>query len=167
MNKFPFLVPENNFIYNLTLTLHIISKLSLSLRGKQVLNFDRLLAYSYLFRNPVILNKVVVMLEKGALDLSYEEENSIASFTTNINELYNRDKLRILVKHLILRKLITVEFDKSLGVLFNSSEAGVEVIESCNETYIKRLDEFALTLKKLQAVTVSKIEHAINGSLGK
>ena len=165
MKKLPFIIPEEDFLYNLNLVLNIVHTLPETSTGKKVLNLDRILIYFYLIRNPIILNRVSKYLQKGSVILSQEEGNSIAGSHSNLDDLFDREKLKMILKQLIVCEYINVDCDEKLGILYSSSPKGSEtVIQNQGEHLLRVLDFFNL-LKKFQSLSISKIEKAVSANL--
>ena len=177
----PYLLIDDDFALNFTLLTLIINKMSLSSRKNSVLDFERLQIYLYLTKNPSKINKILSLAGKKIVPINTQYTYTIESLSTNVDMLFEREKLKILLKELAARGMLACEFDNTSGVLkylLNDNGklfakkvcAPFNVIED-NEKYVQNLLEqnyftdsleVINSLSALQSQTNSKLNSYLN-----
>lgn len=177
----PYLLIDDDFSLNFTLLTLIIDKMSLSSRNNSVLDFERLQIYLYLVKNPSKINEVLSLAGKPIASINTQYTYTIESLSTNVDMLFEREKLKTLLKELAARGMLACEFDNKSGVLkYLLNDNGklfikkvsnpLNIIQS-NENYSQSLLEqnyfndsleVINSLSSLQSQTNSKLNYYLN-----
>ncbi|MCH7373583.1 ABC-three component system middle component 4 [Aeromonas sp. MR16] len=113
----PYLLIDDDFSLNLSLVVMIIKRHSLSSKKKAILDFEKLQIFLYLTKNPSKINPILSLAGKKNASISSQYTYTIESLSTNVDMLFDRSKLRILLKELAARGFLTCEFDSKDGAL--------------------------------------------------
>ena len=137
MNKqsLPYLLIDDDFSLNFSLVVMIIKKLGLSSKKNAVLDFEKLQIFLYLTKNPSKINSMLTLAGKNFVAIRTQYTYTIESLSTNVDMLFDRKKLKTLLKELAARGLLSCEIDNKKGTLkYLLSEKGDVFFEQiCNQ----------------------------------
>lgn len=162
MSELPYLEPSDDFSLNVGLVSVILETLSETKRGKKVLNFERIQIFLYLVLRPHVLNKILRRQGKSEVVLSEVEFFSINSISSNVDPLFDRKKIKLILQFLGTQKFLDVTYTKNDGFLFNLSEAGTLYAKNFHDNYFEDIRRFSIKLSNLQSISLSKLNADLN-----
>ena len=165
MNSLPYIVPEKEMGLVLGKFLMIISVLGKTKRGKWVINVEKIQIFTYLITNPVVLNKVLLYLNKDGVEVTEKEFFSVKTISQNIDSLFDLKLVKNLLKVSASKKFLEIKYDKVNGFVFYLSEEGLKAVDSFEGDYFLRINRYLNTMMPLQTESVSKINNAISAVL--
>ncbi|MCX4036935.1 MULTISPECIES: ABC-three component system middle component 4 [Aeromonas] len=177
----PYLLIDDDFSLNLSLVVMIIKRHSLSSKKNAVLDFEKLQIFLYLTKNPSKINSMLSLAGKKIASISSQYTYTIESLSTNVDMLFDRSKLKTLLRELAARGLLACEFDSKDGTLkyllsnngelfFQSIYDKKSIIENeCEDTlnsitqnYFHASMEVIDSLSALQSQTNSKLNYYLS-----
>ena len=161
MSKLPYFTPDNDLSLNVGLIILILDKLGSTSRGKLILNNERLRAYLYLIKNPLILNKVLQIFDYPAVRLEIYDEYSVASISVNLDPLYDDHQLKSFLKVLAGYEFIDVKYKKNEGFVYTLSSKGKMIEKSIDDDYFHSVRKYIRAIEYLSNVSTSNLNAAI------
>ncbi|MBK3468625.1 ABC-three component system middle component 4 [Pseudomonas sp. MF6776] len=127
----PYLLIDDDFSLNYSLLALIIYKLGLSPKNNAVLDFEKIQAFMYLAKNPSKINEVLRLAGKKFIPIDSQYTYTIESLSTNVDILFNRSKLKTLIKELAARGMLACDNQTDPGsIKYLLSPAGRLFVES-------------------------------------
>jgi predicted transcriptional regulator len=184
----PYISIDDNFSLNLSLTVLIIDKLGLSSKKSATLDFEKIQILLYLVKNPSKINAILKLAEKKFTPINSQYTYTIESLSTNVDILFDRSKLKYLIKELAARGMLVCEKAKPQDSLkYLLSEQGKEFskqlqpLEHNNSDeilrptspsspsspipyYFSAVTEVIASLSALQSQTNSKLNSYLNAT---
>lgn len=127
----PYLLIDDDFSLNYSLLALIIYKLGLSSKNNAVLDFEKIQVFIYLAKNPSKINEVLRLAGKKFVPIDSQYTYTIESLSTNVDILFNRSKLKTLIKELAARGMLVCDNQTDPGsIKYLLSPAGSLFVES-------------------------------------
>jgi len=164
LEDLPFIIPEEDSELNLLLILLIIYYLNSTSRGTHILDLERLNIYIYLVKNPHILHKVLIKLNKKSFLLKSYEFSSYKAENNNSEAFYNSEAVGYYIQILASNNLVNIEYNEKVGFVFIPSE-DVDNHINVNTTYLKRSVDLINKIKQINSISISKINTEIKNIL--
>ncbi|WP_166370312.1 ABC-three component system middle component 4 [Psychromonas sp. SA13A] len=165
--RLPFLDADDDLFINLSIVLLIITALGKTNRGALKVNNEMLHIFLYLVKNPIVLNKVLMILNKNTIQLNESDSYSISSISPNIDLLFDRNLIQSLLTILISKKLIEVIYKKNDGFFYIASEQGVLLTSKLQDEYLLDVSHRCEKLKGILSISKSLLNQSINNTLSK
>ncbi|MDC5850830.1 hypothetical protein OPW32_16670 [Vibrio europaeus] len=162
MSSLPYIQPNKDKYYNLGIILILLSKLSRSKRGKLSINLERLQIFYFLVTRPVLMNEVLSCAGKKLSGLDEVDVYSVSTISQNVDELFDKKKVRTLLKELVSYGYIQVHLTGSDGFVFELNELGKLKAEELDCGYFEKISTFSESLKLLLSESTSKLNSYIN-----
>lgn len=162
MSKLPYFQPDKDLFLNISICILIIHSMAITKRGKKVLTIDKLQTFYFLIMRPFFLNKVLNTAGKPQIYMEKEEYYTVDTLSINVDELFNRKKIKELLKILSVKKLVNFTYDKKEGFLIELNENGIPMLDSLDENYHFRVKRYLEGLSSLQSESSSKLNGYIN-----
>jgi len=181
----PYISIDDDFSLNLSLTALIIEKLGLNSKKNAVLDFEKIQIFLYLVKNPSKINTILKIADKKFTPINSQYTFTIESLSTNVDILFDRGKLKHLIKELAARGMLICEKTKSQdSIKYLLSEQGkafakgLEIQEHTNPLkilnatstqtttphYFSAAAEVIASLSALQSQTNSKLNSYLNAT---
>ncbi|OPB14126.1 hypothetical protein BFW91_08325 [Pseudomonas fluorescens] len=179
----PYLLIDDDFSLNYSLLALIIYKLGLSSKKNAILDFEKIQIFIYLTKNPSKINEVLRLAGKKFVPLNSQYTYTIESLSTNVDILFNRSKLKTLIRELAARGMLECDnqTDPS-SIKYLLSPAGSLFVESLiysnsdeflspspqkpvnqdTHNYFSSALEVIDSLSTLQAQTTTKLHSYLN-----
>lgn len=157
----PFLNADEDVHVNIGIIIIIIGTLSQTNKKVPKLNNEKLHAFYFLVKNPVVLNSFLNTTGKGNVILSEIDSFSVTSISPNLEPLFDRMLLKSLLAILISKKLIDVVYKENKGFFYSLTPTGEAVLHSLKEEFFI---EIKLLCEKLKSV-ISLNETIFNSAL--
>lgn len=123
----PYISIDDDFSLNFSLTALIIEKLGLTSKKNAALDFEKIQIFLYLVKNPSKINTILKLAEKKFTPINSQYTYTIESLSTNVDILFDRGKLKHLIKELAARGMLICERAKSQdSIKYLLSEQGKE-----------------------------------------
>lgn len=98
----------------------------------------------YLAKNPSKINEVLALAGKRFVPINTQYIYTIESLSTNVDMLFDRKKLKVLLKELAARGMLACEFDVKAGVLkYLLNENGLLFVEKICSPSISNVDDYS------------------------
>ncbi|RAJ92925.1 ABC-three component system middle component 4 [Aliidiomarina maris] len=162
MNKLPFIQPERELHYNLGILLLILGSLAQTSRNKKVLTIDKIQSFYFLVTKPSFLNKVLMLANKRQIAIDDVDYYTVDTLSVNLDELFDRERLLIMIKILSSKKYLSSEYSSSEGFLFELTDAGKYIVSKLESGYFRKIKLFIKQLSSLQSQSPSKLNGYIN-----
>lgn len=162
MNNLPYLRPEKDYYYNIGILLIIVGNLARTKRSKLVLSIDKLQTFYFLVTRPVFLNKVLSLAGKNQFSLPHSDFFTVDTISPNVDELFNREKIKSLLKSISARGFLAVSFSEKEGFLFELNDLGRAKLKHLSGGYFDKINSFVASLANLQSESASKLNSYIN-----
>ncbi|MDU4057709.1 MAG: ABC-three component system middle component 4 [Pseudomonas oryzihabitans] len=177
-NNLPYLLIDDDLSLNFSIVVIILSKLSFSARGNAMLDFEKLQIFFYLVKNPSKINPMLALAGKKLSLIKPQYTFTVESLSSNVDVLYDRSKLKLLLKNMAARGMLecdNITDPKSLkyylspaGISFaenlihSNSNSSIAVNERSNEdqyhkSYFKTTLDIAEALAPLQSLPTTKL----------
>lgn len=127
----PYILIDDDFNLNYCLVALLLYKLGVSPKNNAVLDFDRLQIFLYLTKYPSKINSVLHLAGKKFAAINSQYTYTIESLSTNVDMLFDRAKLKYLLRHLAARGMLACDKTsdpRSLKYLLSPS--GKQFVES-------------------------------------
>ncbi len=115
MSKLPFIQPERELHYNLGILLLILGSLAQTSRNKKVLTIDKIQSFYFLVTKPAFLNKVLMLANKRQIAIDDVDYYTVDTLSVNVDELFDRERLLIMIKILSSKNYLSSEYSSSEG----------------------------------------------------
>jgi len=165
VTKLPYIRPERELHYNIGVLLLILDSLAQTKRQKKVLTIDKIQTFYFLVTRPAFLNKVLLIADESQIDIDGTDYYTVDTLSVNVDELFDRKRLLVLIKILSAKKYLSVEYSNSEGFLFDLSETGKSKAEQIQEGYFCKIKLFIKQLSLLQSHSSSRLNGYINAVL--
>lgn len=162
MNNLPYLQPDKDFFLNVGIVMLIIDGLAITKRKKKMLTMDILQTFYFLVTRPVFLNRVLDQAGKEKITMSEDEYYNVVTLSVNFDELFDRDKLKLIIKFLSSKNWLEVNYSEKDGFLFQLNTEGELLVKSLSENYFIKINRYINKLKLLQSDNSSKLNSYIN-----
>lgn len=162
MNKLPYLQPDKDLFLNVSICILIIDSMAITKREKRVLTIDKLQTFYFLIMRPFFLNKILNVAGKPQIYMEKEEYYTIDTLSVNVDELFNRKRIKELLKILSAKKIIDLTYDRKEGFLIELNHKGDSLLDELNENYHLRIRRYLEGLSSLQSESSSKLNGYIN-----
>ncbi len=167
MTNLPYIQLEQELHYNLGVLLLILDSLAQTKRKKKVLTIDKIQTFYFLVTRPVFLNKVLCLANKIKIDIDDDDYYTVDTLSVNVDELFDRERLLIMIKILSSKKYLLVEYSDSEGFLFDLNEVGKAKAQQIQEGYFRKIRLFIKQLSSLQSQSPSRLSWYVNSVLKK
>lgn len=165
MNRLPYLDPDRELSLNLGILLIILDCLSVTKREKRVLTLDKAQIFMYLASSPVMLNRVLAVAGMNEVAMDENEYYTVSSISSNVDPLFNREKIKHLFKQLTAKSLLEVSYSSKDGFLFELNDAGKEKAQYLTDNYFSSTRKYVKQLGKLQSTSIGMLNSYINMAL--
>lgn len=162
MSDLPYLQPDKDVFLNASICILIIGFLSSTKRKKKVLTIDKLQTFYFLVMRPAFLNKVLAIAGKPQVFMEREEYYTVDNLAVNVDELFNRGKLKEILKVLSAKKIIDFTYDQKDGFLVELSPYGTNLLNNLGGNYLIKIRRYLDGLSALQSESSSKLSGYIN-----
>lgn len=165
----PYISIDDDFSLNFSLLAILISKLAITSRSSVVLDFEKIQIFLYLVKNPAKINAVLKLAGKKFTPIDSKYTYTIESLSTNVDILFDRSKLKFLLKELAARGMLAC--DKGDGndtVKYLLSEKGVLFADSLllradnKSEYFSDVLRIINSISPLQSQTNTKLNAFLN-----
>lgn len=162
MNNLPYLIPDDDVDLNVALLLLLVEALGTSQRGKLLLNKEKLLLFMYLIKNPIMLDRLLVVLGDPGLNLSQTELYSVNSIAVNLDPLFDNRLIKPLLKICAAKKLISVSYRKDDGFMFLLTSEGHELVTKLSGDYFENIRDYLKRIKNLKSESITNLYRVLN-----
>ena len=167
MSNLPYLNLENDLCLNSGIIILLIKELSKSSKGNSILSLDKLQILYFLITRPSFLNKVLLLDGKPTFEMHESEYFNVSAQSINVDELFDKNKLRLIIQFLAAKKLLEFSYTDKDGFVVELSEKGSLVATSLSDDYFSRIQKYIDSTRKLRSLSVSKLDSLINTVLKK
>lgn len=165
MNNFPYFIPDEELELNVALLMIILFYLAKTKYGKLTLNNEKLSLYMFLLKNPVVLNQLLINMNKGRIELSDIEYFSVESISTNYDSLYNTLFIKDLLQITSAKNYLDVTYKKVDGFMYTLTPDGERVVASLNGKYFNRIKQYLKVMQTIQSEQTSHVKTVLNNIL--
>ena len=162
MVDLPYIEPSEELSINLGALTILLQELAITKRGKHVLNIERLQIFFYLALKPEIMNRILSEASKPTALLREDEYFTASTTGFNMDPLYDRKKIKMLLQILAAKSLLKISYDKNDGFLFELNQSGVSFSEDLKQIYFEDVRRIASHLKHLQSTSTNNLNKYIN-----
>ena len=158
----PFIDVDNDLNFNLALVLCTINEFSLNKLNNLKLDFSKLQILVYLLKNPSKINSFLECSGRKHAAIDDKQLNTIESLSINVDVLFNRDKMKTILKLLLSKGLVSVINDDKNGLSYFLTPNGKNVVSELTGGYFDIVISHLSALKPLQSIASTKLFSTIN-----
>ncbi|WP_277591805.1 ABC-three component system middle component 4 [Pseudomonas chlororaphis] len=177
----PYIMIDDDFYLNYSLLVLILYRQGLSTKKNATLDFEKLQIFLYLTKNPSKINPILNLAGKKFAPISAQYTYTIESLSTNVDMLFDRAKLKSLLKELASRGMLSCDKTDPSSIKYLLSEPGTlfaqRLIESATihqdsikpeprylstQSYFPAALEVIDSLSALQSQSNSKLNSFLN-----
>lgn len=130
-HSLPYVLIDDDFNLNYCLVVLILHRLGLSPKNNPVLDFERLQIFLYLTKYPSKINSILNLAGKKFADINSQYTYTIESLSTNVDMLFDRAKLKYLLRHIAARGMLACDKTSDPRSLkYFLSPRGTQFVES-------------------------------------
>lgn len=108
------------------------------------------------------MNQVLSLSGKNVKKLEEVDVYSVSTISQNVDELFDKNKIRALLKELISYGYIDVNLTEKDGFVFELSNIGKSKVKDLKSGYFLKIISFSESLKLLLSESTSKLNSYIN-----
>jgi ABC-three component (ABC-3C) system Middle Component 4 len=153
---------DDDFFFNVAITIILMEKLAVNRNGKFKLDFDKLQIFLYLIRNPSKINLLLEGLGKKPQFIDTKQIYTIESLSNNVDILYDRSRLKCILQKIAALEMLQTEIDEKGIVYFALSQRGVEAAQDLKKEHFTNVSETIQNLQGIQSVTTPKLFSMLN-----
>ncbi|MCK8520070.1 hypothetical protein M0D21_00710 [Aquimarina sp. D1M17] len=139
----------------------LLNNLSRNSKKEPILTLEKIAAFEFLTKHPVILNRILYLKNKELINLSNTEKYSIEALFPDRGSLFNFSDIKTLLNLLIAYKMVDVKIKKDFEVNYFITEIGLDYAKTLNSKYFIRLDNIYKKLNSLKSLSYSNINKFI------
>lgn len=129
-HNLPYLLIDDDFSLNFSIVALVLFKLSHSVKGNAMLDFDKLQIFLYLVKNPSKINPMLALAGKKLSPIKSRYIYTIESLSSNVDVLFDRSKLKFLLKHMAARGMLECDnFTNLKSLKYYLSPVGIRFVE--------------------------------------
>ncbi|MGK9416171.1 ABC-three component system middle component 4 [Pseudomonas cedrina] len=163
ISSLPYLPIDEEFDLNVAILALLLLKMAQSGRGNLVLDFEKIQIFLYLIKNPSKISKVLRLADKPNTPLDKRLTHTIESMSSNVDILFDRRKVKLLIRRLASLGFLKCEGDaKSSSIRYALSDIGNNFAcslagEAADKNYFYSLIEIISKLGPLQSQPTTKL----------
>lgn len=161
-NILPFFDPTKDIDLNVGILLILLNSLARTNRGTLLINNEKLHAYFYLVRNPVLLDRLLVQLGRTGVPLDEAELYSVNSISINLDPLFDSSWIKTLIGFAASKNLIAVEYRKSDGFMYYLTDAGVSITKQLEGEYFSLVEKYVRGIHQIKSLRTSELTKSLN-----
>lgn len=146
----------------LGILLLILNNLAKTKKNKKVLTTDKIQSFYFLVTRPAFLNKVLILAGKKQLSINESDYYTVDTLSVNVDELFDRERLLIMIKALSAKNFLAAEYSSDDGFLFDLTDHGKNAANKLKSGYFHKILLFIEQLTSLQSESPSKLNGYIN-----
>ncbi|MFJ2492397.1 ABC-three component system middle component 4 [Pseudomonas iridis] len=169
--ELPYISIDDDFSLNFSILILLISKLALTSKNTAILDFEKIQIFFYLVKNPAKINSILRLAGKKFAPIDSRYTYTIESLSTNVDILFDRTKLKFLLKELAARGMLACDKgDSNKSVKYLLSDRGDEFAKQLLLNSDKKSEYFSAaadvinSLSSLQSQTNSKLNSFLNAT---
>ena len=162
MTRLPYIQPERELHYNLGILILILKNLARTKRNKKVLTIDKIQSFYFLVTRPAFLNNVLRLADKRQIHIDDVDYYTVDTLSVNVDELFDRDRLLMMIKILSSKNYLFSEYSNTEGFLFDLTDIGKSIADKLDEGYFRKIQLFIEQLSLLQSQSPTKLNGYIN-----
>ncbi|HID9469253.1 TPA: ABC-three component system middle component 4 [Serratia liquefaciens] len=165
MNKLPYISVDDTLEINMLILMVILSTLGKNRNSTPILNFEKIQCLFYLIKNPSKINKVLRSNDKEEIFIDSKITYTVESQSVNVDILYSRDKLKVVIKSLAYFGFLDVVSDSSNEIKYLTTSKGDDFLNSIDSSYIHTITTLSKKIKPLASQSAQKSIKSINSLL--
>lgn len=160
-NNLPYIYVDEEYYFNISLLALIINSFGMATPRKYFLDLDKMQFFIYLVKNPSKINIIMNAFGKAPVLLNETQTYTIESISVNIDILFDRAKMKYLLKMLAKYGMLGVtNHEGALG--YHLTPHGRGFACSLNDDYFKVVVSLIDILKPLNSLPSSKLLSFLN-----
>lgn len=144
----------------------LVNELSFLKDGKKALTIERIVIYEFFSRSPLILAKVLNMVNKKInIDIKDIEVDGVNSLYPSYGDLYKFKNTKDLLQILFSHGLIDFTKESDGDHFISISPKGSEVSDTLESEYLLRIKEISKAIALLHSVSFSSLRTSVKSLL--
>ena len=103
-----------------------------------------------------------MLANKRQIAINDVDYYTVETLSVNVDELFDRDRILIMMKILSSKQYLSSEYSKSEGFLFYLTDTGKTIASKLESGYFRKVKIFIEQLSSLQSQSPSKLNGYIN-----
>ena len=168
ISSLPYVPIDEEIDLNTVILVLLLSKMAKNNRKNLVLDFEKIQIFLYLIKNPSNISKILRLADKASVPLDEKLTYTIESMSCNVDILFNRRKVKLLIRRLAALGFLRCEGaakDNSIRYTLSDSGndfAGSLIREATDKKYFYSLAEIISRLAPLQSQPTTKLNAWLN-----
>ncbi|WP_226640039.1 ABC-three component system middle component 4 [Bacillus tropicus] len=165
MRNLPFIIPNLELNFRISMILIILLHLSTTKKGNMHLTIDRINMYDFLLKHPQVLKELLKKEKKKELILQENEFNNVEELFPNYSFQTKQKEIKKILIILSSFNYVSISIEKD--IFFTITEEGINSITEVDAEFKKRADELCILMKSLQSMSTNqlhlKVQNIIKG----
>ncbi|WP_334180671.1 ABC-three component system middle component 4 [Pseudomonas nitroreducens] len=168
ISSLPYLPIDEELDLNTAILILLLSKMAKNNRGNLVLDFEKIQVFLYLIKNPSKISRILRVADKPGKPLEKRLTHTIESLSSNVDILFNRHKVKVLIKRVAALGFLKCEGAvKENNIRYALSDAGDQfaaslIHEASEKNHFSSLEEIISKLTPLQSQSTTKLNAWLN-----
>lgn len=168
LSSLPYIPIDEELDLNIAILALLLLNLSQNKKGSFVLDFEKTQVFLYLIKNPSRISKILRLADKSSAPLDKKLTHTIESMSSNVDMLFNRQKVKVLIRRLAALGFLRCEGTaNSTSIKYALSDSGAVfagslVNEAAGGRYFSSLLEIISKLGPLQSQPTTKLNVWLN-----
>ena len=90
---------------------------------------------------------------------------TVDSISINVDDLYDVEKIKILIKIVTLKGYVSVDLNKDDGFVFYLNQDGSSIVSKLETEYFNKINKFIDAILFLRSFSLSKINSLVNSAI--
>ncbi|HFO2533482.1 TPA: ABC-three component system middle component 4 [Yersinia enterocolitica] len=165
MDKLPYINVDDTLELNTLILLVVLSILGKNRNSTPILSFEKIQCLFYLIKNPSKINKILLANDKDEIFIDSKITYTVESQSVNVDILYSRKKLKLIIKTLASYGFLDVMSDTLGEIKYFTTQKGDLFLKEIEAPYISTIMTLAKKIKPLASQSAQKSIKSINSLL--
>lgn len=165
-NGLPFIPLDEELSLNISIMVLIISAFGKNTKETLILDINKLQIFLYLVKNPARIAEILKCAGKTYTGLDIKQTFTIKSLSSNVDILYDNDRVKFLIKKLAASGLLLASKTEDNSTKLYLSEMGLKFAEGLDAVYFLTVRELIEVLAPLKSLPASKLNSLLNKVFG-
>jgi len=168
LSGLPYIPIDEELDLNTAMLAMLLLKLAKNKKGSLTLDLEKIQVFLYLIKNPSRISKILRLADKPGTPLDKTLTYTIESMSSNVDILFNRQKVKILIRRLAALGFLVCEGGANgSNIKYALSDCGYDFAsslasESADDKYFSSIIEIISKLRPLQSQPATKLNAWLN-----
>lgn len=158
----PYIAIDENLYLNTAIMILILKNLSKNSKGNLKLDLPKIQVFMFLIKHPSHISAILEATGKSSLHLKQISTYTIDSLAINVDELFNIQKTKFLLRKLAYLGLLSAVDDAKNGLSFYLTDDGMKLANEFTAGHFENVNLYVMALTPLLSISSSKLHSALN-----